>query len=57
MKPRHPRLPVALLAPAWVAFAACVWVCAGQLPSRAATHFGLHGKPNGWQTALYRKPA
>jgi hypothetical protein len=27
-----------------------VWVGAGQLPPRVATHFGLHGEPNGWQT-------
>ena len=31
-------------------FAAYVWLSAGQLNEQVATHFGLDGQPNGWQT-------
>lgn len=50
MKPRPSLLPYALLALAWLAFAAYVWGSSGQLPERVATHFGPGGAPNGWQT-------
>lgn len=50
MKPRPSLLPYALLALAWLAFAAYVWWSSGQLPERVATHFGPSGAPNGWQT-------
>jgi len=42
-----PFLPLAL---AWLGFAAYVWLTAGQLPERVATHFGANGEPNGWET-------
>jgi serine/threonine-protein kinase len=50
MKPRSLLWPFALLAGAWLAFAIYVWLSAGQLPERVATHFGANGMPNGWQT-------
>ncbi|MEI9897378.1 MAG: DUF1648 domain-containing protein [Chthoniobacter sp.] len=50
MKPVRTLWPWALLALAWLAFAAYVWLSAGRLPERVATHFGLNGEPNGWET-------
>ena len=43
-------LPYAALVVGWLAFAAYVWISAGQLPERVATHFGANGVPNGWMT-------
>jgi uncharacterized membrane protein len=34
----------------WAIFAGYVWLSAGQLPERVATHFGAAGAPNGWMT-------
>jgi uncharacterized membrane protein len=42
-----PLLGIALL---WIAFAGYVWITAGQLPERVATHFGANGQANGWMT-------
>ena len=42
-----PFLPLALV---WLVFAAYVWLTAGYLPERVATHFGMNGEPNGWET-------
>ena len=42
-----PFLPLALV---WVAFAAYVWLTAGQFPERVAVHFGVNGEPNRWET-------
>ncbi|MEP6668226.1 MAG: DUF1648 domain-containing protein [Chthoniobacter sp.] len=50
MKTDRPLRPYVLLALAWVAFAVYVWLSAGRLPDRVATHFGADGMPNGWQT-------
>jgi uncharacterized membrane protein len=50
MKSPRPFWPYALLAFAWLAFAAYVWWSAGQLPDKVATHFGVNGRPNAWQT-------
>jgi uncharacterized membrane protein len=50
MKPRPSLSPYALLACAWLVFAAYVWWSSGQLPQRVATHFGPNGAPNGWMT-------
>src|SRR5579871_4009359 len=50
MNSRHPLLPYSLLALAWLAYAVFVWSSAAYLPERVATHFGLHGEPNGWET-------
>jgi len=50
MENRRSSPPYILLALAWVAFAAYVWFTADQLPARVATHFGVNGVPNGWET-------
>ena len=50
MKTDRNLRPYAILALAWVAFAAYVWWSCGQLPARVATHFGANGTPNGWMT-------
>jgi len=50
MKPQSSLRPYAILALAWLAFAAYVWWSSAQLPERVATHFGANGTPNGWQT-------
>jgi hypothetical protein len=50
MNPRHPLLPYALLALVWLGFAAFVFCSVGWLPERVATHFGVDGQPNGWET-------
>jgi serine/threonine-protein kinase len=50
MKPRPAVFPYALLALVWLAFAAYVWLSAGRLPARVATHFGMDGVANGWQS-------
>ncbi|MDR3406149.1 MAG: DUF1648 domain-containing protein [Chthoniobacter sp.] len=50
MKTERTLWPWALLALAWLAFAAYVWLSAGRLPEQVATHFGANGAPNGWQT-------
>lgn len=50
MKPQSSLRPYALLALAWLAFAAYVWWSSAHLPARVATHFGPNGVPNDWQT-------
>jgi serine/threonine-protein kinase len=50
MKPRPSLRPYALLALAWLAFAAYVWCSSAHLPQRVAVHFGVNGVPNNWQT-------
>lgn len=50
MKTRGLLRPLNLLALVWVLFATYVWQTAGRLPERVATHFGVNGVPNGWET-------
>jgi serine/threonine-protein kinase len=42
--------PYAYLALAWLAFAAYVWLSSARLPELVATHFGVNGVPNDYQT-------
>jgi uncharacterized membrane protein len=44
------RGPAFLLALLYAGFVGFVFVSAGQLPERVATHFNAHGQPNGWMS-------
>jgi len=50
MKTDRTLWPWSLLALAWLAFAAYVWLSVGRLPDHVATHFGMNGVANGWET-------
>ncbi|MEA3209942.1 MAG: hypothetical protein QOE70_2999 [Chthoniobacter sp.] len=50
MNRRSLLLPLAVLGLACLGLAGYVWCSAPQLPERVATHFGLHGEPNGWMS-------
>ena len=41
-------LPLGVLGSSWVGLAALVAATYSRLPQRVATHFDLHGVPNGW---------
>lgn len=47
MKARLPLLLFLLLAAGYLIW---LWGTGGQLPGRVATHFDLHGRPDGWMT-------
>jgi hypothetical protein len=44
------RTPAIVLSLLYVGFAAYLAFSTGQLPDRVATHFNLHGQPNGWMS-------
>lgn len=50
MNLRRMAIPLSALALCWLALLALVLGTAEQLPAKVATHFDLHGVPNGWMS-------
>ena len=44
------RLPALLLGLLYLCFFCCLAAASSQLPERVATHFDVHGQPNGWMS-------